>query len=109
MQIVPIIPQTIIGVEENLELTGIAAVKPAKPVEERTLPPLLTYAHEPPVQIDIEADQHKQLQVPRKEDRRFICRRLHRLNILEELRSSIDRRRHKQRRTDLQLHVDEEV
>jgi hypothetical protein len=109
MQLVPIIPQPKTGVEASLEVTGVAAMKPAKPVQERTLPPLLSYAKERPVQIANEIKQHKTREVARQTERRIVCRRLHHQPILEELRCAIDRRRHQQRRTDLRLHIDEEV
>ncbi len=109
MQIVPIIPQYKTGVKENIEVAGIAAMKVAKPVEERTLPPLLSYAHERPEQKYVEKDQHKENLMIRQEDRRLYCRRVHHQTMLEELRSSIDRRKHQLRNTDVQLHIDEEA
>lgn len=109
MQLVPIIPQQIIGVEETLAVKGIAAVKPAKPVAERTLPPLVTHGHELPLHTPREINQQEKRQVTQLEERRLICRRIQHLPVLEELRSAIDRRRQKQRSTDLQLHIDEEV
>ena len=48
MQIVPIIPQPVISIEDKLEVKGISAVNPAKPVQERTLPPLVRHRHEHP-------------------------------------------------------------
>lgn len=109
MQLVPIIPQPRVGVEDSLKVTGVAAVKPAKPVVERTLPPLLSYAHAVPPHAPPEIKQHEKRQVTQLQDRRLVCRRIHHQPILEELRSAIDRRRHKKRSTDYQLHIDEEV
>ena len=109
MQLVPIIPQLKISVEESLEVARIAAVKASRPVAERTLPPLLSYAHERSTKTSVETTQQKTHQLDRQEDRRSICRRLQHQTILEELRSSIDRRRHQHRKTDMRLHIDEEV
>lgn len=109
MQIVPIIPQQKFSVEESLEVTGIAAVKPAKPVEERTLPPLVNRGHEQALypSSDISPQEKRQLIV--EEERRLVCRRIQHLPVLEELRSSVDRRRHSMGSAEFQLHIDEEV
>jgi len=109
MQLVPIIPQPKTGVETGLEVTGVAAMKPAKAVQERTIPPLLSYAKERSVHFVSEIKQHKTREISRQAERRIICRRLQHQLILQELRSVIDRRRHQQRRSDLRLHIDEEV
>ncbi len=109
MQLVPIISQPKTGVKEKLEVAGIAAVKASKPVEARTLPSLVSYTHERPEQKYLEKNQHKEQLMIRQEDRRSYCRRLQHQTIMEELRSSIDRRRHQQRKTDVRLHIDEEV
>jgi len=109
MQLVPIIPQAKVGLEETLSVSGVAAIKPPKSVEERTLPPLLTYAYEQRVQTINVTKQPVQRQVTRQAERRAVCRRVPHRTILEELRSSIDRRKHQQRRTDLKLHIDVEA
>lgn len=115
MHLVPIIPQPRVGVEDTLEVTGVAALKTVKPVVERTLPPLLSYAHEQHAYVFSEINQPgkgqvaERQQVARQEERRLACRRIRHQNILEELRSAIDRRRHRRRANDLQLHIDEEV
>lgn len=115
MHLVPIVPQPRVGVEESLEVAGVAALKGVKPVEERTLPPLLSYAREQHAYVFNEMNQPEnarvaeRLQVARQDERRLECRRIRHQNILEELRSAIDRRRHKRRAGDLQLHIDEEV
>lgn len=109
MQLVPIIPQQKFSVEESLEVTGVAAVRPVKPVEERTLPPLVSHGHRLPLHTSSDTSQHEKRQVTVHEERRFVCRRIQHLHVLEELRSSVDRRRHNQRSTDLQLHIDEEA
>lgn len=115
MHLVPIIPQPRVGVEESLGVARTAAVRPVKPVEERTLPPLLTHAHEPQRPDTGEIVQHHHRRVsdrPETADqgeRRLACRRFHHRPILEELRSLLDRRRHKRRATDLEPHIDVEA
>ncbi len=109
MQIVPIIPQSQTGVKEKLEVAGIAAMKAAKPVEARTLAPLVSDSHERAEPKYVEKNKRKEHFMIRQEDRRSIYRRLHHQAILIELRSSIDRRKHQQRKTDIQLHIDEEA
>jgi len=109
MQLVPIIPQPKVGVEESLEVQGITAVKRAKPVQERTLPPLVTQSREPPSQLVFEVYGEEGPQRTQLPERRFICRRFHHLSILEELRSAIDRRKRDQRGAGFLLHIDEEV
>ena len=109
MQFVPIIPQQKFSVEEGLGVKGIAAVKPVKPVEERTLPPMVKYAQRQHSHASSEIRRDEKRQAAQQEERRILCRRLQHLPVLEELRSSVDRRRHNQRSTDLQLHIDEVV
>lgn len=109
MQLVPITPQQKIGVETSLEVTGGAAVKPAKPVIDRALPPLLTYAHEQPDRVSSEITPHEKRQLIQQADRRIVCPRFQHLPILEKPRLAIDIPRHKQRSTDYRLHIDEEA
>lgn len=109
MQIVPIIPQQKFSVEESLEIAGIAAVKPAKPVEERTLPPLVSHGHEQALYTSSEISPQEKRQFIVEEERRLVCRRIQHLPVLEELRSSVDRRRHSLGSAEFQLHIDEEA
>jgi hypothetical protein len=109
MQLVPIIPQQKFDAEDKLPVKGIAAVKPAKPVQERTLPPLLSYGHEPPPGNYSEIAQHEKRKPTQPQERRIASRRVKHTAMPEELRSALDRRRHKQRVTDMQLHIDEKV
>lgn len=109
MHLVPIIPQPKVGVEESLEVSGVAAVKPAKPVMERTLPPLVSHIHEHHEQVSFNDTRPGERKIARHGDRRRVCRRLQRHTILEELRSSLERRRHQQRKSDMQMHIDEKV
>lgn len=109
MQLIPIIPQQKFAAEDNIQVKGIAVVKPAKPVQERTLPPLLSYSHEQSPGNYSEVNQHERRKVSQLEERRIVCRRIKHTAIPEELRSALDRRRRKQRLSDMQLHIDEEV
>lgn len=109
MQLVPIIPQPVIGVEDSREVKGVAAVNPSRPVQERTLPPLVTQTHEPQSQLVFEAYGEEGPQRTQLPERRIICRRLKQMTMLEELRSVIERRRSKQSAADFQLHIDEKV
>lgn len=102
MQLVPIIPQQKFVAEDSIEVTGIAAVKPAKPVQQRTLPPLLSYGHRQQAGTPSEIYQHEKRKVTQlQEERRLVCRRVKHTAILEELRSAVDRRR--------RMHIDEEA
>ena len=94
-------------VTEVKEITG---AMPAKPVQERTLPPLVLQQH---VQHEYtpgtdEQPERRHLDV-QQEERRTYCRRINHQPVLEELRSSVERRRHNQRGTDMKEHIDEEV
>lgn len=109
MQLVPIIPQPRVGVEDSLEVQGVAAVKRARPVQERTLPPLVTHSPAPPSQVVVEVSGKEGPQRTQLPERRIVCRRLHHFTILEELRSAIDRRKHNLRNANFQLHIDEEA
>lgn len=109
MQLVPIIPRQKTDVKERLEVKGIAAVKSAKPGQERTLPPLLSHGRERSMHASGWINQYEKRQVTPLGELRLVCRRLNHLSILEELCSAVDRHSHKRRSADLQLHIDEEV
>ncbi|HQS56932.1 MAG: hypothetical protein B7Y56_01820 [Gallionellales bacterium 35-53-114] len=109
MQLVPIIPQPTVGIKEPLAVNAVAKVKAVKPVAETTAPPVVIYAHGEQVRVikgRVESDKRQSAEQP---ERRSVCRRIAHRSILEELRSSVDRRKHHQRITDLQLHIDEEA
>jgi hypothetical protein len=100
-----------------LTVSGPAAVKAAKPVRSRTLPPLVVEPHErhepeparealqEPARESAERRQDAQTQG----ERRTYCRRLRRLPVLFELRAGLERRRHKQRVGDQTEHIDIEA
>jgi hypothetical protein len=108
MQIVPIIPQQTTGVTESRDVKGVAAVKAALPVQEHELPSLQNNAEQTFRIIREVAHQEKRI-VSQHEERRRLCRRIRHSSLLEALRSSVDRRRRKQRNTDFLEHIDEEV
>ena len=118
MHFVPIIPQPKTGVEERFEVKGVAAPGAVKPVAGRTSsPPPLVYAHVQQGASEIpqpHLQTHKRRAGDRPEtvdqgERRLACRRFQHLPILEELRSLVDRRRHKRRKADPESHIDVEA
>lgn len=104
MKYVPSLPPPrITGVWDRLTVTGLAAVKAAKPVGPRTLPPLVAPPrHEEPLREVAERRHDTQLHG----DRRTYCRRSHHLPVLVELRSGLERRHNKQRMDDPTEHID---
>ena len=120
MKYVPSLPPPrVTGVGDSLALSGPAAVKAAKPVQSRTLPPLVVEPHE---RHEAEREPAREAlrepaleSVERRQDaytqgeRRTYCRRLRRLPVLFELRAGLERRRHKQRMGDQTEHIDIEA
>lgn len=108
MKYVPSLPPPrITGVWDRLTVSGLAAVKAAKAVQPRTLPPLVVPPHghhEPPREpTERRHDTHPQ------GERRTYCRRVRHLPVLAELRSGLERRRHNQRAGDPTEHIDVEA
>jgi len=88
-----------------------AANSLVKPVQGRTLPPLLpqpqpAQPESPPGPIEETEKRHRRLY---QEDRRTYCRRILHLPILEEFRFGVDQRRHNLRRGDITDHIDEKA
>lgn len=106
MQFVPVNPAPRSFLEDMLEVKRLAALKAAKPVQPRSLPPLLTYPHA--VQPVENPEQERRHAAP-GEDRRKYCRRVQHLPVLVELRSAVERRKHTQRVTDQAEHIDVEA
>jgi hypothetical protein len=106
MQFVPIIPRAGKLLENWLEVKRLAAVRPARPVEPRTLPPLLTPAR---AGEHLKREDGEERREAQQIERRRYCRRIQHLPILEELRSAVDRRKHSQRGSDQTGHIDEEA
>lgn len=101
IQIIPTDPHPLMtpvrtkGVAEVKKLDGI---KPVKHVKKR-IPPEYTPG--------TDGQPERRHREPLQEERRTYCRRFEHLPVLEELRSGIDRRKHKQREGDAAEHVDE--
>ena len=110
MKYVPSLSPPITVPGDRLRANALARVRPAKPVQARTVPPLVTHPlrqHETSQeQIQHEERRHAE---PLQEERRAYCRRVSHQPVMEELRSAIERRRHKQRGADSTEHIDEEV
>lgn len=98
-------PATVPGTEP--EVQALAGIKRPKPVQARTLPPLVVQPHarrEAPVEAAGKEEKRHDPHV--HGERRVYCRRIERLPILVELRSEIERRRHNQRADDMTEHID---
>lgn len=110
MKYVPSLPPSATGVADRWAINGVPGIKTVKPVQERTLPPLVSHPqralHETSSgSIDeIERRHEKPFQ-----ERRIYCRRVAHQPILEELRSEVERRRDRQRGGDMMDHIDEEA
>jgi hypothetical protein len=112
MRIVPSLPPPTTIAEEGLKVQSLTRVKPAKPVQARTLPPPVVQHH---ARVEASSDLAEQLQEEKRHDtyaygeRRTYCRRIEHLPVLIELRSDIARRRRTQRGEDVTEHVDEQA
>lgn len=110
MKYVPSLPPPITAPADSFGVKALTRVKSVRPVQERTLPPLVTqrhnYSEAPPDTIQHDERRHAE---PLPEERRVCCRRINHLPVMEELRSAIERRRHKQRGSDSTEHIDEEA
>jgi len=84
-------------------VSGLTSVKAAKPVQPRTLQPLVApqARHEP-----VRALAERRLDPHPGGERRTYCRRIRRLPVLFELRAGLERRRQKQRAVDPTEHID---
>lgn len=117
MKYVPSLPPPrIIGLGDNLTLTGPAALKAAKVVQPRSLPPLVVPPHGrlgPERDAEREVSPEPAGEAPERRhdahaqgERRTYCRRVWHLPVLIELRAELERRRHKQRAVDPTEHID---
>ncbi len=101
-------PPSLKGLEDTKEVTKLAEIKPVKPAPERIQPSLVfrpftrsEHQHNLPFE--------RRNTEPHLGERRKICRRIKTQPLLKELRSKVDRRHHKQRKTDITEHIDENV
>lgn len=111
MKYVPSLPPLVTGAADSLDVYALNRVKPAKPVQERTLSPLVVHRQ---MQFDAAPSEIAEHQERRNDpnlqgERRAYCRRIDYPSLLAELRSRMERRTHKQRMGDTTEHVDEEV
>jgi hypothetical protein len=112
MKFVSSLPPATAFTKDELEVEGLAPVKAAKPVQPRSLPPLVVQPHirsKAKASPGITEQQEKRHDVHVHGERRTYCRRTELLPVLVDLRSGFDRRRHNQRKDDITEHVDEKV
>lgn len=107
MKYAPSLPAPVTGAGAGLEVKALAGINRVKPVQARTLPPLVVQPHArhetPPEDAGKEEKRHD----PQVHgERRIYCRRTEHLPILAELRSGMERRRHHQRADDITEHID---
>jgi hypothetical protein len=110
MKFVPSLPPATAVTKDELEVDALAAIKAAKPVQPRTLPPQVVQPrtrHQ--ASPDIPEQQQKRHDVHVHGERRIYCRRIEHLPVLVDLRSGFDRRRHNQRGDDITEHIDEKI
>lgn len=96
--------------EDNNEVKKLTEIKPVNPAPEHTQPSIalrqLTQSeHQLPLIKPLErrnAETHLG-------ERRTFCRRIKTQPLLKELRSKVDRRHRKQRKTDITEHIDEKA
>lgn len=109
MRYVPSQPPPISGGVDLYESRPLPGVKAVRSVQPRSLPPLVFQRRtgrglrKPAVHGERRHDPHVE------GERRTYCRRTKYLPVLLELRAGHDRRRHRQRSTDIAEHLDEEV
>ncbi|HEX5364317.1 MAG TPA: hypothetical protein VFW59_08595 [Gallionella sp.] len=106
MKFVPSLPPPrITGVGGGLKVNRLTAVGAVRPVQPRTLPPLVLLPHEvhEPPEVERRHDRPEQV------ERRKYCRRVQHRPVLVEFRSGLDRRHRSQREGDPTEHVDIEV
>lgn len=99
-------PQPASAPETGVEIQALAGIRPAKTVQERTLPPLVVQPHTQHEANPNAAGEEKTHHERIHGERRTYCRRIEHLPILLELRSGEERRRHNQRASDTTEHVD---
>jgi len=112
MRYVPSLPPSITAPEETGEVHAMAAVRPAKPVQQRTLVPLVkqrSAPREPSAKAGQTAPADRQTDQRSNEERRKYSRRASQQPVLIDLRPGGDRRRRNQRITDVTTSIDEEA
>lgn len=88
---------------DRMPVSGVAAIKPTRPVQPRTLIPLVTPQHDPNEPLRGDEYRHDPLL---HGDRRTYCRRCLHIPVLVDLRSGIERRHNNRREGDPTEHID---
>ncbi len=110
MKFVPIPPPMPTVARDELQVEALAAVKAAKPVQPRSLPPLVVqYRTRSKGLPDSAGQQDRSQDVRLRGERRTYCRRIEHLPEFIELRVGLDRRQHNRRGDDMTEHVDEKA
>lgn len=102
------LPPSLKGLEDTQEVTKLTEIKPVKPAPERAQPSLRPFTRSEHPNNLIKPFERRNTE-PLLGERRKICRRIKTQPLLKELRSKVDRRHHKQRKTDITEHIDENV
>ena len=104
------LPPSLKGLDDINEVTKLTEIKPVKSVPERIQPSLV---FRPLTRSEHQYNLIKPVERRNAEthlgERRAICRRIKIQPLLKELRSKLDRRHHKQRKTDITEHIDEDA
>lgn len=109
MKYAPEPPPPVTVPEAGAEVKALAGLRAVKPVQERTLPPMIVQQHTEN-ETNAEAAKKERTHDARLNgERRTYCRRTEHRPALLELRSGKERRRHNQRANDLTEHVDIET
>lgn len=99
-------PQPTTAPETGAEVKALAGIRPARTVQERTLPPLVVQPRAQHVAHPEAAGEEVTHQERLHGERRTYCRRIEHLPVLLELRSGEERRHHNQRAGDTTEHID---
>ncbi len=109
MRYVPSLPPIVEPPQYDGAVKPAASTTALAPVQERSLPPIIFRQHRPAARPDA-INRHWR---PRADaaipDRRLICRRTQDAQMLLDLRSGPDRRRHCQRKNDMTTAIDEKI
>ena len=105
------LPPALNGLEDKNEVTKLTEIKPVNPTPERTPPSIVLRQftqseHQPPLLIKPLERRNAETHLG---ERRTFCRRIKTQPLLKELRSKVDRRHRKQRKTDITEHIDEKA
>lgn len=104
------LPPSLNGIEEKYEVKKLTEIKSVKPVSEGVEPSRVFRQF---TQSEHQRTRARPLErrnaAPHHGERRTICRRIKMQPLLKELRSKVDRRRRKQRETDITEHIDEKA